>query len=279
MNEFYAELNGIKIAYEIHGEGYPLILLHGFAMYKEFWKWQVKELSKEFRVVTLDIRGCGKSDHPTEQYSMEDLADDIKELLDYLNIDKVHLGGHSFGGMIAQHFALNYPNNLNKLILMSTFANLPLDKSGLDMYKRSQLSSYEAKVEDSAKAFWNKMKQRFSRNFFKEMSQTPDKLFHNMFSANDLMKLEETKCTSKPQDILNQINAITHHNTVELLNEIKNKTLILAAEKDRIVPKIASMLIDEKIANSKLIVLNSSHFFMLEEAPNFLLEVLNFLKQ
>ena len=87
MKEFYAELNGIKIAYEIHGEGYPLILLHGFAMYKEFWKWQVKELSKEFRVVTLDIRGCGKSDHPTEQYSMEDLADDIKELLDYLNID------------------------------------------------------------------------------------------------------------------------------------------------------------------------------------------------
>ena len=188
MNEFYAELNGIKIAYEIHGEGYPLILLHGFAMYKEFWKWQVKELSKEFRVVTLDIRGCGKSDHPTEQYSMEDLADDIKELLDYLNIDKVHLGGHSFGGMIAQHFALNYPNNLNKLILMSTFANLPLDKSGLDMYKRSQLSSYEAKVEDSAKAFWNKMKQRFSRNFFKEMSQNPDKRFYNMFSANDLMK-------------------------------------------------------------------------------------------
>jgi len=279
MNESYVELNKIKISYEIHGEGYPLILLHGFAMYKEFWKWNVKELSKEFRVITLDIRGCGETDHPAESYSMEELADDIRALLDYLNLDKTHLGGHSFGGMIAQYFALNYPNRLNKLILMSTFANLPMSKSGLEMYKRSQLSFYEAKVKDPSKAFWDKMKQRFSRNFFKEMNQNPSKLFHNMFSTNDLMELEETKGTSKPQDILNQINAITHHNTIIRLNEIKNETLILAAAKDRLVSKIASELLDEKIPNSNLVVFNSSHFFMLEEAPNFNLEVLNFLRQ
>ncbi|MBY8987293.1 MAG: alpha/beta hydrolase [Candidatus Lokiarchaeota archaeon] len=279
MNESYVELNNIKISYEIHGDGYPLILLHGFAMYKEFWKWQVKELSREFRVITIDIRGCGKTAHPAEPYSMEELADDIRVLLDYLNLDKAHLGGHSFGGMIAQHFALNYPNRLNKLILMSSFANLPLSKSGLEMYKRSQLSFYEAKVKDPSKAFWDKMKQRFSRNFFKEMNQNPNMLFHNMFSANDLMELEETKGTSKPQDILNLINAITHHNTVSRLKEIKNYTLILAAVKDRIVPKIASELLDENIPNSNLIVFNSSHFFMLEEAPNFNMEVIKFLKQ
>ena len=279
MNESYVELNDIKISYEIHGDGYPLILLHGFAMYKEFWKWQVKELSREFRVITIDIRGCGKTAHPAEPYSMEELADDIRVLLDYLNLDKAHLGGHSFGGMIAQHFALNYPNRLNKLILMSSFANLPLSKSGLEMYKRSQLSFYEAKVKDPSKAFWDKMKQRFSRNFFKEMNQNPNMLFHNMFSANDLMELEETKGTSKPQDILNLINAITHHNTVSRLKEIKNYTLILAAVKDRIVPKIASELLDENIPNSNLIVFNSSHFFMLEEAPNFNMEVIKFLKQ
>lgn len=278
MNEIYVELNDINISYEIHGEGHPLILLHGFAMYKEFWNWHVKELSKEFKIITLDSRGCGKTDHPTKPYSMDELADDIRSLMDYLNLDKTYLAGHSFGGMIAQHFALKYPNRLNKLILMSTFANLPLNKSGLEMYKRSQLSFYEAKVKDPLKAFWDKMKQRFSRNFFKEMNQNPGKLFHNMFSANELLKLEKTKGTSKPQDILNQINAITHHNTVNQLNEIKNETLILAAEKDRIVPKIASELIDEKIPNSKLTVFNSSHFFMLEEAPHFNLEVLNFLR-
>ena len=279
MEESYAELNEIKMSYEIHGEGYPLILLHGFAMYKEFWKWQIRELSKEFKIITLDTRGCGKTDHPVEPFSMEELADDIKVLLDFLQIEKIHLGGHSFGGNIAQQFALKYPKRLKKLVLMSTFANIPLDKSGLDMYKRSQLSNYEAKVEDPEKAFWNKMKQRFSRNFFKDMSQNPSKIFHNMFSAEDLMNLEKTNGTSKPQDILNQIYAITTHNTVDRLKEIKHETLILAAGKDRIVSKIASELLDEKIPNSNLIVFNSSHFFMLEEAPNFNSEVLNFLRE
>lgn len=279
MVEKFVDINGIRICYQVQGDGYPLVLLHGFGMYKEFWKFHIKELSKEFKIITIDIRGCGKTDHPAEPSSMEELADDVRAILDYLDVDKAHLGGHSFGGMIAQHFALKYPNRLNKLILMSTFANLPMSKSGLEMYKRSQLSSYEAKIKDSTNAFWDKMKHRFSRNFFKEMNQDPNKIFHNTFSTNELMELEETKGTSKPQDILNQINAIANHNTVNRLNEIKNETLILAAAKDRLIPPIANELLDEKIPNSNLIVFNSSHFFMLEEAPNFNLEVLNFLRQ
>lgn len=279
MDDLYTKLNGIKVSYEIHGEGYPLILLHGFAMYKEFWNWQARELSKDFKVITLDIRGCGKTDHPVESFYMEDLADDVRAFLDYLNLEKTHLGGHSFGGMVAQHFAIKYPNRLNKLVLMSTFDNLPLSTSGLEMYKRSQLSFYEAKMADPAKAFWDKMKQRFSRNFFKEMNQDPGRIFHNMFSAKDLMTLEEKYGTSKPQDILNLINAITHHNTTAHLYEIRSDTLILAAEKDRIVSKLSGEFLHEKIPNSKIVVFDSSHFFMLEEAPKFNKKVLEFLKR
>jgi proline-specific peptidase len=279
MNESYAEINGNKLSFEIHGDGYPLILLHGFAMYKEFWKWHAKELSKEFKIITIDLRGCGKTDHPVEPFSMEDLAEDVRALLDYLSIEKIHLGGHSFGGMVAQHFAIKFPNQLNKLILMSTFANLPLSKSGLEMYKRSQLSFYDSKVADPSKAFWDKMKQRFSRTFFKEMTQNPGRIFHNMFSAKDLMILEETYGTSKPQDILNLINAITHHNTTDHLHEIKSDTLILTAEKDRIVSKLSGEVLHEKIPNSTITVFDSSHFFMLEEAPKFNKNVLEFLKR
>jgi proline-specific peptidase len=272
------EVNGVKISYQVLGEGHPLVLLHGFGMYKDFWKWNIKELSKELKVITLDIRGCGNSDHPTQQFSMEVLADDVKELLDYLGIEVTHLGGHSFGGNIVQHFALNHQKRLNKLMLMSTFASLPFDKSGIEMYKRSQLSFYETKVKDPSLAFWNKMKQRFSRNFFKEMKQDPSKIFHEMFSAEDLMKLEDTMGTSKPPDILNQINAIINHDTVNRLHEIKSETLILAAAKDKIVPLVSNEFLNEKIPKSKLIVFNSSHFFMLEEAPDFNSEVLKFLK-
>ena len=187
----FVSINNAKICYGVHGEGDPLVLIHGFGMYKEFWKWHIKAFSKEFRVITFDLRGCGKSEHPFEPYSMEMLADDVKGILDHLEIEKAHIGGHSLGGMIAQHFALNHPEHLNKLILMSTFANLPLDKSGLDMYQESQLSFYYAKVKDPTKAFWIKMKQRFSRTFFKEMNQKPHKTFHHMFAANDLMEFEK----------------------------------------------------------------------------------------
>ena len=79
MADKFVDINGVKICYQVQGEGHPLVLLHGFAMYKEFWKWHTKELSKDLIVLTMDIRGCGNSEHPTEQFSMELLADDVKE--------------------------------------------------------------------------------------------------------------------------------------------------------------------------------------------------------
>ena len=278
MNEFFTQINGIKMCYSVQGEGYPLILLHGFAMYKEFWNWQAEVLSKNFKLITLDFRGCGKSEHPKDEYSMEDLAEDVKALIDYLQIENVNLGGHSFGGMVAQHFALKYPEQLNKLLLMSTFANLPLSKSGLEMYKQSQLDFYDMKMKDPTSAFWNKMKQRFSREFYKDMLNNPSKIFPNGFKPLDLLDFEKNNGTSKPEDILNMINAITHHNTLDRLKEIKNKTLILAAEKDRVVSKLSCEIIYEKIPNSELMIFNGSHFFMLEEATEVNEKILNFLK-
>ena len=100
-----------------------------------------------------------------------------------------------------------------------------------------------------------------------------------MFTAEDLMHLEATKGTSKPQDILNQIYAITTHNTVDRLLDIKNATLILTAVKDRIISPSSCELLNEKIPTSELVMFKSSHFFMLEEAPDFISEILNFLKQ
>ena len=277
MAELFAEVNGIKLCYEIFGEGAPFILLHGFAMYKEFWITQIKGLSDKFKLITLDLRGCGNSSHPKEGFYMETVADDIKCLMDHLKIEKAHLAGHSFGGMIAQHFALKYPNRLDKLILMATFPNLPLDKSGLEMYKRSQLENYEAKVKDFTKAFYDKMKQRFTRGFYKEIVEDPAKMFHGLFSTENLIEFENSKGTSKPQDILNQIEAIAKHNTVDKLHKIKNEVLILAGEKDRIVSKIASNVLQDKIPNSTLIILKGSHFFPLEQAPEVNQIIIDFL--
>ncbi len=278
MSDLFTEVNNIKICYEVNGKGYPIILVHGFAMYKEFWIAQ-KPLSEQFKVITLDNRGCGKSDHPSEPFDMETLAKDVKDLMDFLKIEKAHVLGHSLGGMIAQHFALEHPNRVNKLILIATFPNLPLDKSGLEMYKKSQLETYEAKLKDPVKAFNNKMKQRFTRNFYKLMVQEPSRKFHGLFSTEDLMENEKNKGTSKTQDIINQINAIAKHNTLEQLHNIKHDTLILAGEKDRIISKISSNEMHDKIPNNTLKVFSGSHYFPLEEAPEVNNIIINFLNE
>ncbi|GAG71998.1 unnamed protein product, partial [marine sediment metagenome] len=95
----YAEINDIKLFYEIIGEGYPVILVHGFGGNRTEWFVQVPPLSEKFKVIIFDNRGSGKSDRPNIPYTMEMFADDIAGLLDYLNIDKAHIIGVSLGGM------------------------------------------------------------------------------------------------------------------------------------------------------------------------------------
>jgi 3-oxoadipate enol-lactonase len=71
MTELFAEINGIKLCYEIKGEGEPVLLIHGFGDRKEHWRGQFDHLSKYFKTIRLDNRGAGKSDRPDMEYTME----------------------------------------------------------------------------------------------------------------------------------------------------------------------------------------------------------------
>ncbi len=275
MNENFALVKYIKICYEIYGEGFPVILVHGFAK-KEFWMGQISDLSRNFKVIIFDNRGAGKSDRPFEPYTMEMLREDLKGLMDFLKIKKAHLIGHSEGGMIIQHFVLKYPEMVDKLVLMSTNMGFP-DDSAVELFKNNQIALFESRLKDPMKAFNDKMKNRFSRKFFKEMQQDPDKIFHNIFSAKDLMDSENTDPWT-PQDIINHANALRTHDTSNLLHMIKNKTIILTGDKDRLTPKIASEQLYEKILGSKLIVIEGGHYFPLEKAPEVNKIIIDFLK-
>ena len=113
MTEQYADVNGIKICYEIHGKGYPIIFIHGYGAKKETWIAQIGALSEKFKVIILDLRGTGKSDRPNMLYTMDLFVDDVKALMDFLNIKKAHMAGRSMGGMIAQHLVLKYPKSVS----------------------------------------------------------------------------------------------------------------------------------------------------------------------
>ncbi len=279
MTELFTEVNGIKICYEIQGKGKPVILIHGFGSTKEEWKLaQLGPLSEKFKVIIMDNRGAGKSDHPDEPYLMEIFADDINFLMKYLEIEKAHIIGSSLGGMIAQTFAINYNEKVGKLILINTTPNFPSNPSGIEMYKQSKIAKYEAILKDPEQAYWDYGVGGYSRKFRKELKTNPKKKIHGLFSTEDLMK-EFSNAPSTPQDSKNQTNALLHFNVVEKLHTIKNKTLIITATHDKTLPKFKSELIHEKIPNSKLTVLEGvGHGSCLEKAPEVNKLIVEFLE-
>lgn len=277
MTEEYADLKGVKICYEIYGEGYPLFLVHGFGAKKESWIAQVPELSKHFKVIQLDNRGAGKSDRPETEYTMEIFADDIKNLMDHLGIEKANVCGWSLGGMIVQNFVLKYPNRVNKVILINTNYGFP-DASGPEVYKNMRLSELEAKKVDPTKAWWSGTRSSFYIKFRKQLEADPSKKWYGVWSAEDLIK-ESTINPPTAKDINMQAEAIKTHNTFDRLNTIKNPTLLLTASHDRLTPKSSMEQIHEKITNSTLIVIEKAgHSSPLEKTPEVNQNIIEFLK-
>ena len=133
-----ARVNGIQIHYREKGEGYPVFLVHGYTGNLRNWALQVPVLSREFRMVSMDHRGHGHSDKPTEpeDYSLELMAEDAYGLLENLGIEECYLVGHSMGGTIAQHLALAHPEKVRALVLMDTWAEVP---RGRGMEERARL--------------------------------------------------------------------------------------------------------------------------------------------
>lgn len=139
----YAEVNGTRLYYEVIGSGRPLVLIHGYALDTRMWDDQIDDLSQQYQVVRYDLRGFGKSAVPTgESFAYHE---DLKALLEFLGIGKVHLLGLSLGGSIAINFALTYPEATQSLILA--------DVSALDGFEwPDELNRWFAPIYSAARA-------------------------------------------------------------------------------------------------------------------------------
>ncbi|MFX0071299.1 MAG: alpha/beta fold hydrolase [Candidatus Hermodarchaeota archaeon] len=283
MTDLFAEINGIKICYDIHGEGDPVILIHGFSDRKEHWRAQLGDLSNHFKVIRLDNRTAGKSDRPEGEYSMKVFASDVAGLMDHLKIEKAHIIGHSLGGMIAQNFAILYPNRVNKMVLINTLAGMtppgvPSER-GFELYKNSALAEVKAYQQDPLNTFLKASKASYSRQFHKKMVETPNYKFHGIWSVNDLI-VEKTINGPTERDIEHLVAAFKTHNTYEKLHEIKKEVLIIAAEKDKSCPVSMNEKIHELIPDSKFIVIKgAAHQSILEKPHEINKHIIDFLSK
>ena len=275
-----AEVNGIKISYEVQGkeDGIPLILVSGWALKKEMWIGQVGAFSEHFKVITFDNRGCGKSDRPDMLYTFDMYSDDIVGLMDHLKIDKANLMGYALGAMILMHFAMKYPDRVNKLVLLNTVAKY--DNDGL-VKDGIQINSKALSFQQSApeKYFMKSAKMAFHRNFIKELEATPDKKFYDIWTVADWVK-EYNIDIQTPKDVENQGSAMLGMNLLDNLDQVKAETLLIGGANNKIHPKAAMEAMDAKLPNSRLEVLpRAGDMTYLSRAPEINQLVIDFLKK
>src|ERR1700736_3135292 len=111
----YAEVNGIKLYYETHGSGRPLVLLHGGLMSGETFGPVLPLLAERHKVVTVDLQGHGRTADIDRPIDIRLMADDIAALIDHLGLDRPDLVGYSLGGGVALHTAAKYPAKVGRL--------------------------------------------------------------------------------------------------------------------------------------------------------------------
>jgi len=161
----YAPVNGIKVYYEVYGKGKPIVLLHGAFMTIDLnWGELIPELSKNRKVIALELQGHGHTPFSERKLSHATLASDVTKVMDYLKIDKADVAGYSFGGEVAYQLAIQSPERLNKLVIISSTyktsgwlpeVNKALEGMKPDLFTNSPLhTAYDAVAPDKTK--WTK---------------------------------------------------------------------------------------------------------------------------
>jgi pimeloyl-ACP methyl ester carboxylesterase len=140
-NQAFEARNGdVRLAYDVRGEGDPLLFIHGLGYDRVGWGPLPGLLARDFHVITFDNRGVGESDVPEGPYSVAQMAADAIAVLDAAAIDRAHVFGASLGGFIAQELAISYPERVRKLVLASTAPGgprmHPMPAAGLEAFSR-----------------------------------------------------------------------------------------------------------------------------------------------
>jgi 3-oxoadipate enol-lactonase len=258
--------NDINIYYEVHGQGEPLLMIQGYGRYSGHWTTLIPPFSKEYRVIIFDNRGTGRTDKPETPYTMAMMAADAKGVLDAVGVDKANILGVSMGGMIAQEFALDYPDRVINLVLGCTscggaksVAPPPETTAFLFDPERMKLSE-EQRARETAPFLWTK-------GFIEKHPEAVD-----TYVAITL------KFPTPPHGLTGQAQAIAGNNTYERLPQIKAPTLVIAGDADRLVPHENSKIIASRIPGAELVIIpNAGHGFT--EAPEATTAILDFLKR
>jgi len=264
-----ANVGDIELYYQIHGDGFPLLMIQGFSGGHDAWFFQTRAFKKKYKVIVFDNRGIGKTQRSPTPYTVKTMADDAVGLLNHLGIGKAHILGMSLGGIVAQEIAINYPAKVEKLVLVcTTTGDDEISNIHPDMLKAMGLKEGDTQPElrslDFRKTTTGIVSLAFNKRLYRLINVPLVKLYMKRVDMEGLIQ---------------QMEAVVGHSTGDRINTIKAPTLVLTGTEDRVISPHSSDEIAGKIPDARLVKLEGgSHAFFLEMRKEFNREVLDFLK-
>jgi 3-oxoadipate enol-lactonase len=241
----FVDNQGTKIYWDEQGTGAPILLIMGLGYGSRMWHRTRPILAEKYRTIALDNRGVGKSDIPPGPYSISAMASDAAAVLDGAEAGRAHIFGVSMGGMIAQEFALQFPERVQSLILGCTAAGGPTAHRADPAVLAALQSVGSLPPEQSTEAAVS----------FLYDANTPRSIIDE-----DIAKRLSSFPTKEGYQA--QLHGIYGWESYSRLPQIKAPTLVIHGKVDRLVPVGNGELIAARISGAKLVLLeHAGHLF------------------
>lgn len=256
----------VELYYEEHGRGEPLVLVPGFGSGLWIWYRQIPAFAERFRTIAFDPRGVARSAAADAPFTMRDLADDLAALLEALQVERAHVLGASFGGFVAQEFALAHPERTRSLVLCCTSyggtGHVPPAPETLAAIASTKGLNTEERVREN-------LLLAFSPRFVEEQPAEVERVI-NLRAENDVPE----------HAYLRQLQAAFAFDAAARVGAIDIPTLVITGDADVIVPHENSLKLAAAIHGAALrIVEGGSHTFFIERPDDFNRAVVEFMEQ
>lgn len=280
----YVAVKGGRLFYKTFGSGEPIIVLHGGpGLDQTYLLPQMLELSKKYRVIFYDQRGCGKSDQTPmdlKHINLDQYVQDLQTLQKHLKLKKVILMGHSWGGYLALSYALKHPSSITSLVLATT---APVTPKGT--------LSFMANYAQRTAHVHTEVQKVFSYDQLKKLTLTDIvKCYRTLYACYmkdpknaDLLTIDVTQDSAKRgfkvMELMTKNGWLnTKINLLPLLKSLHIPTLVVHGNND-LIPLEASLEIKETIPGAKMIrISDCGHFPYVEQPKVFFDEVFSFLE-
>ena len=290
IQEGFVDANGALIYYQIVGHGAPLMIVHGGpGASHDYFLPYLMPLARTNKLVFIDERGSGRSEklEDASKYTVENMADDVEAVREALNLGKISLMGHSYGGVLAQAYAFKYQKNLSHLILGSTFhstsamnAVLANEKQQMPADKRERLEALEKAGLFGKGKTWEKGRYpteyaelAWGDGYFPFLYQKhPDANYDPQSNNTNSWDLYREMWGSHGEFVIDgNLSSVEY---ADRLSSIHVPTLVICGDHDESDPSL-SRTMHEKIAGSKLIIIPQAGHLVFVDQPNMYLKAID----